>query len=363
MCMRPIMVWCAVLAGAAAGLGCTRRASTRSGSDRMPPPAEAREDVHGQAAPTTSAETQAVTAVIRTLLDFDIDDRGHIGFNGSVEHKGWGFFLVTQEGEILAEIPIGEQIARESGVARLRWVKGDRWVTAGDTLPVRAGWIDAGRLTVESIKGLHCDGIMAIASDHRGGFLIYAPAYKESRGHGLSRGCIISVDAAGKQHLLVGESEDSHHTPPNASIAVTDDREIVVLDQLDQNLIVFSARGEYRRTLTSGQPRWSYPAGQQISPDLDGGVVWMCPNNSWKLRRIPVRDFTPPTSQPAEPEPYPRLEVSQRYPDGRAIGPDGVHVAPDGRLWVSDGKAIMRLTDEGVVDRVLGGGSGDQEPR
>lgn len=46
---------------------------------------------------------------------------------------------------------------------------------------------------------------------------------------------------------------------------------------------------------------------------------------------------------------------SPRHPDGRTfdIRP-GVRVAPSGRIWTSDGESIVRLTGEGVVDRVLG---------
>ena len=54
---------------------------------------------------------------------------------------------------------------------------------------------------------------------------------------------------------------------------------------------------------------------------------------------------------------YPRIEVLPRDPDGKGFRCDGVRVASDGHLWVSDGEAIMRLNDEGVVDRILGGGA------
>ncbi len=44
-----------------------------------------------------------------------------------------------------------------------------------------------------------------------------------------------------------------------------------------------------------------------------------------------------------------------KYADGRRFRPRGdVKVAPDGRLWTSDGHALLRLDDAGIVDLVLG---------
>ena len=46
---------------------------------------------------------------------------------------------------------------------------------------------------------------------------------------------------------------------------------------------------------------------------------------------------------------------SPRHADNRTFNiVGGIRVAPDGRLWTSDGQSIMRLTDNGVVDLVLG---------
>ncbi len=50
-----------------------------------------------------------------------------------------------------------------------------------------------------------------------------------------------------------------------------------------------------------------------------------------------------------------RSRWSPRFSNGRtfSIAP-GIRVAPDGRLWTSDGRTFMRLTDDGVVDHTLG---------
>ncbi len=46
--------------------------------------------------------------------------------------------------------------------------------------------------------------------------------------------------------------------------------------------------------------------------------------------------------------------MKPRLKDGGAFSLSDVRVAPDGALWVSDGHALYRLTESGVVDRVLG---------
>jgi hypothetical protein len=44
-----------------------------------------------------------------------------------------------------------------------------------------------------------------------------------------------------------------------------------------------------------------------------------------------------------------------KYADGSTFDTrGGVKVAPDGRLWTSDGHALLRLSDSGIVDLVLG---------
>lgn len=49
-----------------------------------------------------------------------------------------------------------------------------------------------------------------------------------------------------------------------------------------------------------------------------------------------------------------------RFEDGRPFQPrGGVQRGPDGRLWTSDGTAILRLTETGVVDRVIGRSPGE----
>jgi streptogramin lyase len=50
-----------------------------------------------------------------------------------------------------------------------------------------------------------------------------------------------------------------------------------------------------------------------------------------------------------------RSEITAKQPDGRVLDVRaGIQAAPDGRLWACDGYSIVRLTDAGIVDRVLG---------
>lgn len=55
---------------------------------------------------------------------------------------------------------------------------------------------------------------------------------------------------------------------------------------------------------------------------------------------------------------------SPRHPDGKTFDlRPKVRVAPDGRLWTGDGSSIMRLTDDGVVDLVIGEKPSDDQLR
>ena len=51
----------------------------------------------------------------------------------------------------------------------------------------------------------------------------------------------------------------------------------------------------------------------------------------------------------------PKTNIAPRFSDGRPVAVDcGVRRAPDGRLWVTDGDVLLRLSDDGTVDRILG---------
>jgi sugar lactone lactonase YvrE len=129
-------------------------------------------------------------------------------------------------------------------------------------------------------------------------------------------------------------------------VVVTADRHIGVLtmgsiellDHAGRHLKTISLIGAFGTDEFGGRPGYL----REIVADADGGFLIQ-------------NSRTPPVVLRYKADGSVRSRWSPRHPDGRTfdIRP-GVRVAPDGRLWTSDGESIMRLTDDGVVDFVLG---------
>jgi len=121
-------------------------------------------------------------------------------------------------------------------------------------------------------------------------------------------------------------------------IALLASNTVYILDRQGKLIRKIDLTGAFGRTEFGGRTGYL----SDIVADAEGGfVLW---------------DFgNPPVVLRYSSDGTVRSRWSPRHPDGRTftIRP-GVQVAPDGRLWTSDGSSFMRLTDDGVVDLVLG---------
>jgi len=287
---------------------------------------------------------------IRNVSDFDIDDRGRIGLIRHDGGAGLSFLLVTQQGELLNELAFDMETAKRIALAQLRWVGHERWVVASELHSGSAWWVDVKQGGIWPVQSLEAPSIDSIAADQRGGFVFYTRVLEKTHGttYMFKGGRVFGVDSSGEQHLVAtNEPSADRHMPFSASIAVTSDARIILLDQNTQDLIVFERDGRFLRTLKSGELRYCVPGSQEICKDAKGGVVWNDPYGSPTIRRIQVD-----VSRPTEPgKPYQRVEFQPRHPDGKIFAPlGGVRVDPHGKIWASDGQSVFRLNADGVVD-------------
>lgn len=120
------------------------------------------------------------------------------------------------------------------------------------------------------------------------------------------------------------------------------DGSVGVLVGISNQIMVFDRSGETRRTIELNETvgRLNYVAG--LMPDDNGGWILHDFNGNPPIYRLDA-------------EGKPKSSFTPKYEDGRTFRIVGeVQRAPDGRLWTSDGAALLRLTDDGIVDRVLG---------
>jgi len=127
---------------------------------------------------------------------------------------------------------------------------------------------------------------------------------------------------------------------------VTTDGQIVILEMSSVRILdgdgelikIIDLTGVFSNTFSSGRPTYLH----EIVADNVGGFLFAHSSNPPEVVRYDADGTL-------------RSLWSPHHPDGRTfdIRP-AIRVAPDGRLWTCDGKSVLRLTDDGVVDLVLG---------
>ena len=313
---------------------------------------------------------------IRDIVDFDIDDRGRIGFYRAATIESAWFVLVGATGEVLREIPFADGKLTSITLPMIRWAGGERWLAFGhDESRNEKTFVwsidsQAGALGLPAeISRPRPD---SIAGDRRGGFVVYRTITTPTvDGINLFRfGEILAFDSSGRERWRFTGSEDhrDRSLPFAASITVTTDGTIVLLDQNDHNLSFFSLDGEFLGTAQSGLMHSCIPHDTQAFADRDGGLIVYNQFTQGPVRRLAPPDVVrePPAEGAAETLwPFTRFQrpfpgeisrpVRPHLADGRPLGMwAGARCDPDGHLWTCDGETFYRLDDTGVVDRIVG---------
>ena len=286
----------------------------------------------------------AAPSAIRQVADFGFDDQGRIGLI-RFERQGTGAFVLAQPtGEIVCEVPLRDSEGKGLPHAHLAWLAGDRWVLVyseyGVDAKARAWVLDVGTESLTELTGFDCPHAEAIASMGEKGFVILARHYYEN----TISDKLVAYDATGKRRWSLRSAD----APPwvlssPQDVAVTSEGIVAVVDDIGNEIDLFSKKGKYLRTIDLEKAfgkKPNYPT--DITADGAGGLI--------------VHDFggRPPIWQVAS-DGTASARFNPRFADGRAFNFRGRVVgAPDGRLWAADGPSLCRMTDDGLVDRVLG---------
>lgn len=278
--------------------------------------------------------------------DFVFDDRGRIVFlRWSEVGSSQSLVVANQDGDVVRTVPLAPAAAEgRPGWSGLTRAGADVYLVARDA-PDDPERTEGERIDVATGRTAPIPNFVGprnsrIAGLPDGGFVAWGGSARFTTDHSLR-----AFDRRGGWLWDVpgGDGRDDPATllSPN-DVAATTTGLIAVVDVIRKTVQFFDRAGRHHHTIDlekawGREPR--YPS--DLSADRDGGVV--------------VGDFQgdPPIVR-MDADGTVRAEVRPRFEDGRAFRIGCARVAPDGALWVGDGHALYRLTETGVVDRVVG---------
>jgi len=284
---------------------------------------------------------------IRDIRGFGFDAEGRICVLSVRKDTDPHLLCMTQQGEVLKDlrVPVGKlpEVVDYSNPVN---VGGGKFVVAisdgEEEGKARCFMADFDAVTVKELPGFDTFAITALAGfpDGRFAALIYH-RIKYTAGHGLSL-----FDAQGKPHW---QKEDSGYLgKPEELLSPEDitrygDDSIAVLDNIRRTVQIFDRKGAFLRSidLTAAWKREpNHPT--HITADLDGGFAIYDFKAAIPLVRM-------------DSEGQIQSECVPKFSDSRPINNiRGLRHSSDGRLWMTDGDVLLRLSDNGTVDRILG---------
>jgi hypothetical protein len=285
---------------------------------------------------------------IRNISEFDIDERGRIAFLRGSETSETTLIVVDQQGSIIHKVSLGlADGEKDEGWATIKSLGPDRYflLRYDEKGEKRMGGfvVEAAAGTVKPIKDFATTVLSRVAGFPDGGFVIQGGlTYGKNFATGDDE--IRSYDVEGKplwsrpEH---GNIQDTTAIYDVADLTATDGK-LAILDRSRKLVQFFDREGKHQSTIDL-KKAWGREPNylSEISADRDGGVV------------IDDFDGKPPIVR-MKADGTVRGNVTPQFKSGQKVHFHSVRSAPDGALWTSDGIALYRLTDSGVVDRVLG---------
>ena len=284
---------------------------------------------------------------IRALWGFGFNAEGKICALSVRENADPHLLQLDKQGKILHDLrlPVGT-LPKRMGFSNPANVGGEKYVVTmsdeGEEGKARCFVADFAAPRVEELPAFHSFAITALAGfpDGRFAALVYH-RMKYTAGHGL-----ILFDAEG--NTLWQKEEVGYAGKPESLLSPEDitrygEDSIAVLDNIRHTVQFFDTKGVFRRSIAlddAWESKPNYPT--YLVEDFKAGLVVYDFNAKFPLVRINAAGHIQSRSVP-------------RFSDGRAIKVvSGIRRSPDGRLWMTDGDVLLRLSDDGMVDRILG---------
>jgi sugar lactone lactonase YvrE len=310
--------------------------------DASPPPAIPNRPLRHLGRIELRGPDRGAPSPIQGVREFAFDGRGRLAVLGGNE-RARTLMLVDPSGKVVGSLPLDTTRPDEGEIEfKFAGVGGDRFVVIKTrylqlTHIAEAWWADFGTGKTTPIVGFDRSDVGYVAGFPDGGFVVGAWVCDDG---------ITAFDAQGKRTW--SQRADYNAKPRDLlpgspkALTITTTGEVVALENNTKAVYRFDRNGRHLGTIDLAKA-WgrtpNYPTG--IDADTDGGFIITDFNGSPPIVRM-KRDGTV------------RAAFHPKHADGRVTSGEGVKAAPDGRLWTSDGHALLRLDDAGVVDRILG---------
>jgi sugar lactone lactonase YvrE len=286
---------------------------------------------------------------VRDVSDFEIDGAGRIAVLRRSEKPWMALVVVDQQGKVLHTVRLDSAHAEDSATwSALTCVGLGRYLLIRDAPTgekhMEAAVVDVATQKVTPVAAFTTTVLSEVAGFRDGGFVVKG-GLSYFRGGATSDDGLRAFDSKGKRLWELpgnGDFNDPAALFGPKDVTVTTDGMIAVIDVIRKTVQFFERTGKHHHTVDL-KKAWgrepNYPS--DLSADRDGGVV--------------VEDFqgNPPIVRMSA-DGTVRAQVKPRLQDGSTFSLRCARVAPGGALWVSDGHALYRIADSGLVDRVLG---------
>lgn len=283
--------------------------------------------------------------VRRIWSGFDFDGGGNIGFIRHEKDSQGTFVLVDAQGKVMTSLPLVTDDSNDSHWTGVASIGNRKFVATRSGVGVGAkaqAWIlDSVANTVEKIAGYDTPEVKCIAGSEDGSFVVLTCEHSKY----TMTECLSKHGVDGREQWKIQSQYEQFprmlFSPE--SIATNRAGDVFVLDNIKKQVQVFGANGKYKRvtSLENWTRKLSYPTGiackgenELFIHDFGGKKSLLLLNTNGSVQS----SFAPKNSK-----------------DGDSIGIRGnPKVDPFGNLWLTDGDTLMRISKEGIVDRVLG---------
>jgi sugar lactone lactonase YvrE len=271
---------------------------------------------------------------IHDVHSFAFDNRGRIAFLRTHDDELPDLMLIDQQGTIVRQIALKTGVKGTSTWSGPCWVGRSRFVLANSENKsqgkTRAWWVDADSGHYDEFADFDCPRVGGLAGFADGSFVAVGDNLIAFDRQGHRLWTVQSETSSGKPEKLV---------QPEAVAATTND-EILVLEYRGPQVKCFDRAGKFLRTISlKSVLDDSANVVTGLSADLDGGLL--IEHGKSPLARIDSDGTV-------------RARLAPKYADARTIDTNEARIGPDGKIWATDGYCLVRLSDDGTVDRVVG---------
>lgn len=288
--------------------------------------------------PVNLAGPPESTAPFGEISRFTFDSKGNIHFNFRGHDKQYGTGAIDTDGKVIKEKPAENEAERVyshwNDCPRLR---DDRYVEvrelSNDSNEYGAFLVSLATGESEPLPGYPGGYAQSVTRSPDGGFTVV----KEGLTRYDDEGSVVWQLHQDTHREMLGSLPKSVAFLTSGQLALLTGNRIMVIASSGQLLDTVELTGAFGHTEFGGRPGYLH----EVVADADGGYLLTNSRNPPVVLRYDAKGEV-------------RSRWSPRFPDGRTFSIKGVRVAPDGRLWTTDGRTFLRLTDDGVVDHSIG---------